>query len=169
MQSCSVAAIEWRQLLGADDGYELSPDAGAGEIAAVEAALEAVFPEQLREVYQTSNGVFDQGLNAHGWSATGNVGYHHELGNNWFVEPSVGVIWPLEMLAQENMQRREVGVLPADLIAFGDDGTGDPFCVPRDGSDGVFYWSPIDGEATLLAGAIADFWSGWVAGTLPPH
>ena len=144
MQSCSVAAIEWRQLLGADDGYELCPDAGAGEIAAVEAALEAVFPEQLREVYQTSNGVFDRP-------------------GQWFV------IWPLEMLAQENMQRREVGVLPADLIAFGDDGTGDPFCVPGDGSDGVFYWSPIDGEATLLAGAIADFWSGWVAGTLPPH
>jgi opacity protein-like surface antigen len=40
-----------------------------------------------------SNGVFDQGLNAHGWSATGNVGYHHDLANNWFVEPSVGVTW----------------------------------------------------------------------------
>jgi opacity protein-like surface antigen len=40
-----------------------------------------------------SNGLFDQGLNAHGWSATGNVGYHHDLGNNWFVEPSAGITW----------------------------------------------------------------------------
>jgi len=40
-----------------------------------------------------SNGIFDQPLNAHGLSATGNIGYHHDLGNNWFVEPSAGVTW----------------------------------------------------------------------------
>ncbi len=40
-----------------------------------------------------SNGLFDQALNGHGIAATGNVGYHHDLGNNWFVEPSAGVTW----------------------------------------------------------------------------
>src|SRR5262249_23344380 len=49
-------SVEWRQLLSADDGYELRPGAAPDEIAAVEAALAAVFPAQLREVYQASNG-----------------------------------------------------------------------------------------------------------------
>lgn len=40
-----------------------------------------------------SNGIFDQALNAHGLAVTGNIGYHHDLGNNWFVEPSAGVTW----------------------------------------------------------------------------
>jgi hypothetical protein len=55
------------------------------------------------------------------------------------------------------------------LVGLGDDGTGVPFCVPRDGSSGVFAWSAIVGEATPLAGTVAGFWSGWVAGTLPPR
>jgi len=138
--------MEWRQLLGADDGYELCPGAGDGEIAAAEAALGAVFPEQLREVYQASNGVFDRP-------------------GQWFV------IWPLPEVVTRNREEWSLTDSPArlGLVGFGDDGTGDPFCVPRDGSDGVFHWSSIDGEATLLAGATAEFWPGWVAGTLPPH
>lgn len=40
-----------RQLLSADDGYELGPGAAATEIAATEAALEAVFPADLRQLY----------------------------------------------------------------------------------------------------------------------
>ena len=39
----------------------------------------------------------------------------------------------------------------------------------RDGGGAVFAWSAIDGGATLLAATVAGFWSGWVAGTLPPH
>jgi hypothetical protein len=137
-------AIGWRQLLGADDGCQLRPGAGPDEVAAAEAVLEAVFPAELKGLYLASDGVFD---------APG----------QWFV------IWPLEMLAEENVQRRRAGILPADLIAFGDDGTGDPFCVPQDGGDGVFFWDAIDGEATRLANSVATFWSGWVADTLPPH
>jgi hypothetical protein len=141
-----VAVIDWRQLLSADDGYEQCPGAAAGEIAAVEAALEAVFPADLRQVYLASDGVFDRP-------------------GQWFV------IWPLSEIVTRNREAWSHGGSPGrrELVGFGDDGTGTPFCVPRDGGGGVFAWSAIDGEATLLAGSVARFWSGWVTGTLPPH
>src|SRR5215468_909264 len=69
--------MDWRQLLGADDGYDLCPGATAGEVAAAEAALGTTFPAQLRGVYLASNGVFDR---------TG----------QWFV------IWPLPEVVARN-------------------------------------------------------------------
>ena len=38
------------------------------------------------------NGLFNQGLDARGVSCTLNIGYNHQLGNGWFIEPSAGVI-----------------------------------------------------------------------------
>jgi fermentation-respiration switch protein FrsA (DUF1100 family) len=141
-----VAVIDWRQLLGADDGYELRPGATADVVAVAEAALGVVFPDDLREVYLASDGVFDRP-------------------GQWFV------IWPLSEVVTRNRQAWAQGDSPArrGLVGFGDDGTGAPFCVRRDAGGGVFAWSAIGGEATLLAGTVAGFWSGWVAGTLPPH
>ena len=52
-------AIDWQQLLSADDGCQLRPSASAGDIAAAEAALEATFPADLKGLYLVSNGVFD--------------------------------------------------------------------------------------------------------------
>jgi hypothetical protein len=145
-QSCLVAVTGWQQLLSADDGYGLCAGAAAGEVAAVEAALEAVFPAELRELYVASDGVFDRP-------------------GQWFV------IWPLSVVVARNREAwsREDSPVRRGLVGFGDDGTGASFCVPRDGGGGVFTWSAIDGEATRLAGTVAGFWSGWVAGTLPPH
>ena len=40
-----------------------------------------------------NNGISRESLNAFGFSATANAGYHVPLRNNWFVEPSGGVIW----------------------------------------------------------------------------
>jgi cell wall assembly regulator SMI1 len=74
-QSCPVA-IDWDQLLSTDDGCQLRPSASAGDIEAAEAALEAVFPAELRELYLLSDGVFDApgqwstaGLSARAWSS----------------------------------------------------------------------------------------------------
>jgi outer membrane autotransporter protein len=39
-----------------------------------------------------TSGLFDQGLDARGISGTLNIGYNHQLGNGWFIEPSAGVI-----------------------------------------------------------------------------
>ncbi|MGH6834347.1 MAG: autotransporter domain-containing protein [Methylocella sp.] len=41
----------------------------------------------------TSNGVFGQNLDARGFSINGNIGYNYGLPDNWFIEPSVGVLW----------------------------------------------------------------------------
>jgi len=38
------------------------------------------------------NGLFNQELNARGISGTANIGYNHQLGNGWFLEPSAGII-----------------------------------------------------------------------------
>lgn len=141
-----MAVIDWRQLLSADDGFELRPGGGADDVAAVEAALAAVFPAELRELYLASDGVFDRP-------------------GQWFV------IWPLSEVVTRNREAWSLEDSPVrrGLVGFGDDGTGAPFCVPRGGGGGVFAWSAIGGEATWLAGTVAGFWSGWVAGTLPPH
>jgi SMI1 / KNR4 family (SUKH-1) len=141
-----VAQTGWRQLLSADDGYELCPGAAAGEVTAAEAALTAVFPADLRQLYLASDGVFDRP-------------------GQWFV------IWPLAEVITRNQQAwaRDSSPSRRELVGFGDDGTGAPFCVPRHGGSEVSAWSPIDSEATLLAPSVAGFWSGWVAGTLPPH
>lgn len=40
-----------------------------------------------------SNGLFGQGLDARSYSVTGNVGNQFPLGNDWFVEPSAGVVY----------------------------------------------------------------------------
>ncbi|MGP9813587.1 autotransporter domain-containing protein [Rhodopseudomonas sp. NSM] len=37
-------------------------------------------------------GIFGQKLDARGLSFTGNVGYNHALPNNWFIEPSAGIV-----------------------------------------------------------------------------
>ncbi|KIZ48001.1 transporter [Rhodopseudomonas palustris] len=50
------------------------------------------------EFYQNSvndpivAGIFDQKLDARGLSFTGNIGYNHALANNWFIEPSAGIV-----------------------------------------------------------------------------
>jgi opacity protein-like surface antigen len=38
-------------------------------------------------------GVFRQNLDARGFSIGANIGYNHALPDNWFIEPSAGVLW----------------------------------------------------------------------------
>lgn len=47
---------------------------------------------QMRLNDPVVNGLFNQGLDARGISGTLNIGYNHQLGNGWFIEPSAGVI-----------------------------------------------------------------------------
>jgi opacity protein-like surface antigen len=71
-------------------------------------------------------GLFDQGLNAHGWSATTNVGYQHDLGNNWFVEPSAGVTWsrtvvdPLSVAGTLFLANSTGGFVPPGMLHIND-------------------------------------------------
>ena len=45
------------------------------------------------EVSDNNHGLSGQHFDARGISLTGNVGYNQNLGNNWFIEPSAGIIW----------------------------------------------------------------------------
>jgi hypothetical protein len=105
-------------------------------------ALGVVLPDELRVLYQAADGVFDRA-------------------GQWFV------VWPLAEVVARN--RAVWAYETADrrgLIGFGDDGAGGEFCVPADGSAGVFVWNPIDGVPHPLADTIAGFWAGWSDGSI---
>lgn len=115
------------------------------DLTRVGAALGATLPTALRDLYLVSDGV---------WDATG----------QWFV------IWPLADVAECNHAARQVeGAARKELIGFGDDGTGNPFCVRRAGGDAIYYWGPILKETTRLADDLESFWTALWQGTLPPH
>jgi opacity protein-like surface antigen len=40
-----------------------------------------------------TNGVFNQDVDARGFSINGNIGYNYGLTDNWFIEPSAGFLW----------------------------------------------------------------------------
>ena len=42
------------------------------------------------EVSDSANGLFGQQFDGRGVAVTGNMGYNHQLGGGWFIEPSVG-------------------------------------------------------------------------------
>jgi len=42
------------------------------------------------------------------------------------------VIWPSGRIVEDNLRAWGASQLDTDLIAFGDDGTGNPFCITKD-------------------------------------
>ena len=81
--------------------------------------------------------------------------------------------WPLARIVEDNVGFGRDGQsrLGPGLVAFGDDGTGNPFCLavpaldsPRDSK--VYWWGWIDLEAVELASSLRDFWEGWLRGEI---
>ncbi|HEU5109002.1 MAG TPA: SMI1/KNR4 family protein [Micromonosporaceae bacterium] len=135
--------IDWYAVLAGDDGNRLQPAASNAEVGRAEALLDAVFPADLRALYLATDGVFDQP-------------------GQWFV------VWPLADVVTRNRQSwAEESAARRRLVGFGDDGTGAPFCVPRDGTAGVFAWNPIDQHAYRLADTAEEFWRGWSGQSRP--
>jgi outer membrane autotransporter protein len=68
-----------------------------------------LFDAQLRgnffqnEVSDANHGMSGQNFDARGVSFTANVGYNYNLGNQWFVEPSAGIIWSRTQVDQMNV------------------------------------------------------------------
>ena len=88
-------------------------------LASIERELGVPLPATLRSLYGTRDGRFS------------------EEGQWW-------VVWPRDRLVAENKDAWQQG-LPTSLIAFGDDGTGNPFCVDVSGmSSEVLRWNWID-------------------------
>ena len=68
-------------------------------------------------------------------------------------------------LVSENLTRWNASLLPQRLLAIGDDGTGDPFCVEGD-EPVVHGWHPIEGNSVPLAPDLYAFGAEWIAGTI---
>src|SRR6266700_2211679 len=119
-----MADVDWSPstIFGRD--YRAARAATPKELQQAENRVSAQLPDDLRQLYLTSDGVWD-------------------IAGQWFV------VWPLKRLVDAN------GVLSednewseTDLVAFGDGGTGNPFCLMRS-APGIYFWSHIDAEAAL--------------------
>jgi hypothetical protein len=140
-----VSDPDWLALLTATDGYSLTPPSPKPLLDRAQAVLGMRVPQGLRALYGVTDGVFDKS-------------------GEW------QVIWSVEELLQRNLSAYDVESSQRQaLVGFGDDGTGNPFCFRREGGEAVYFWSPIDQEATRLAEDAADFWSLWTTDRLPPH
>ena len=116
-QAGLVPDVDWIAVLRADDGYRLRDAAEASAVRFAESALGVTFPAALRALYLASDGVFDEP-------------------GRWLV------IWPLaEVAARNRAAWASAGTIRRELLAFGDDGTGAPLCVPVDGRPEVLFWS----------------------------
>jgi hypothetical protein len=101
-----------------------------------EIQLGHAFPVCLRGFYADTNGIFN-------------------TGGQWWV------VWQLERLVHDNLAAWSSvdSRLPSTLLAFGDDGTGNPFCLDVSDSDGehVLRWSWIDGAVETDEGSFGEF------------
>ncbi len=79
------------------------------------------------------------------------------------------VVWPLSRLVTDNLKAwaSEDLALPAALLGFGDDGSGDWFCMrSQDPSASILHWSWIDGAARPIAHGLRSFLPRWLDGDL---
>ncbi|MFF2274014.1 SMI1/KNR4 family protein [Agromyces sp. NPDC058136] len=114
------------------------PGATPTRIDDAEGRLHEVMPPSLRALYLQTDGV-------------------------WHRDGQWDVIWPL----QERIARNGHPDARRFGLAFGDDGTGNPFCIDAGGA--IAYWSEINAESTWLSGDLESFWKAWCRGDLPPH
>lgn len=103
----------------------------------VAAALGLAIPEVLRQVYSRGDG-------------------RYQVDGEWWV------VWPVDRVVTENPKAWSEGTLDRDLIAFGDDGTCNPFCLRRSGDNEVVRWSWICRDIEDDIGSVAEFLTTWV-------
>lgn len=139
----STADDSWISALLAHGHVPGAPCADA-DLLGLAKSLGGEVPQDLRTLYRLGNGVFD------------------EPGQWW-------IIWPIDRVAEVCSSRWAEDSLPVDLIAFGDDGTGNPFCINRVEPSNVVRWSWIDGAVDTDEGTFADFVGRWIdSPTWPP-
>ena len=73
------------------------------------------------------------------------------------------VVWPMARVVEENRRAWAERTLPREMLAFGDDGTGAPFCVSlATHRDEVLRWNWIDAAVETGEGTVEDFSSKWL-------
>jgi hypothetical protein len=81
---------------------------------------------------------------------------HYRRDGDWWV------VWKLDRVVADNREACSIGTLPRELLAIGDDGAGNPFCVPLTGEDEVLRWNLIDLAVERVEGSLHDFVAEWV-------
>ena len=110
------------------------------DVESAEGRLSVSFPARLRRLYEESDGRFS------------------EAGQWW-------VVWPLDRLVNDNQRSWSDGTLTRRLLAFGDDGTGNPFCVALNSdADEVLRWNWLDQEVQVNDGGMSQFLHAWLDG-----
>jgi outer membrane autotransporter protein len=71
------------------------------------------FQNRLNDPAQS--GLFSQQVDARGIAFTGNIGYNWQLGNNWFIEPSAGIV--VSKVEVDPIQASGTAVLVGSLVA----------------------------------------------------
>jgi len=78
--------------------------------------------------------------------------------------------WSVTKIADENTRAWADDSAPfdSDLLAFGDDGTGDWFAIrlASDSTSGVYHWTWIELTARRIAPDLPTFYEGWLSGTI---
>ena len=111
------------------------------DFADAERRLGVRFPNSLRALYSDGDGRYDDG--GHWW-----------------------VVWPIDQLVAENEKYWREGWLDRSLLAFGDDGTSDPFCTYHDDPvEVVARWSMIERAVYARYESMDAFVANW----LPPR
>ncbi|MFC0627088.1 SMI1/KNR4 family protein [Kribbella deserti] len=133
----------WPEVL-APYAHEITLHPGCSEprLAAAKRILDRTLPQDLHGLYRHTDGIYD-------------------ISGQWFS------MWRLTDLVSWNLTSWREG--PSErrtLLAFGDDGTGDPFCASLDRDPAVYSWSPVSQEATHLADNLEAFWPGWLSGQI---
>ncbi len=107
-------------------------------VAQAEERLGVLIPQPVRVLYAASNGRPSQ---------TG----------QW------DVVWPMASVIEWNESAWRGGTLPRHLLAFGDDGTGSPFCVSlTDKADEVLRWNWTDRAVEVVEGTVEEFCRAWL-------
>jgi hypothetical protein len=107
-------------------------------VAEAEQRLGVRLPERVRALYAASDGRYAEA-------------------GQWYV------VWPLGRVVEDNQRAWSDGTLPRELVAFGDDGTGNRFCVsPAFMTDEVLRWNSIDLAVEASEGTVAQFVKEWL-------
>lgn len=110
-----------------------------GAIDAAETHLGVSIPQPLRALYAEADGRYSRG------------------GRYWVVRPLARVI-------EDNHHAWGEGTLPRHLLAFGDDGTGNPFCLSLSSpTDEVLRWNWLDRDVEVQEGTLHQFSRKWLA------
>jgi len=76
------------------------------------------------EVSDANHGMSGQRFDARSISLIANVAYYHNLGNNWFIEPSAGIVWSRTQVDSVNVPGTIVlghgGIIPPWVLAIDD-------------------------------------------------